>query len=407
MDKKIEKDNVPTINVSFEGKRLQIAVEDKPCLLFTFFKDDSKFERYEELPVFDVNDVDTFNIVTQDSSLVNTVFENELIRQWLTMNGLVEFINQNLSYITDSGTYYIHKVGDYKMVQFLKYYEGEMDMLNVYFDRNISDDDILSDCVRHEDSPEPFTRSFLQVGYPVLRKGGTPFTIDFHKNDWYFSLEYSKDVCTGSPVLSKRDNIFRKIIYDTGYSVSFSDSGIPLIASEKFEMFQKNDKKDIEEIHSAFINRIMMSLLLHSQYTSFYNTYSKTKADENTSDSQSFALNDIEGEVAKRFVDVPMSKRTSQEFLKRQFDSAVVKYDVYPENVKGNIKSIKQVYVRSENPSVNDGFIIRAEYTGKRYIFFKIDDIFTQGKEEYVEEMLYETLEYVRQFSRILKGGGR
>ena len=102
-----------------------------------------------------------------------------------------------------------------------------------------------------------------------------------------------------------------------------------------------------------------------------------------------------------------MSKRTSQEFLKRQFDSAVVKYDVYPENVKGNIKSIKQVYVRSENPSVNDGFIIRAEYTGKRYIFFKIDDIFTRGKEEYVEEMLYETLEYIRQFSRILKGGGR
>ena len=173
-------------------------------------------------------------------------------------------------------------------------------------------------------------------------------------------------------------------------------------------MFQKNDKKDIEEIHCAFINRIMMSLLLHSQYSSFYNTYSKNKTENNENkDNESFALHNIEAEVAKRFVDVPMSTRTSQKFLKEQFDSAVVKYDIYPQNVKGNIKSIKQVYVRSENPTINNGFIIRAEFIGKKYIFFKMDDILTQGREELVEEMVYQIIGYIEIISKILKGGAR
>lgn len=407
MEKKIEKENVPTINVSYENSRLQIAVENKPCMLFTFEKFHPEFKKYEGLPIFSVEDIKTFNVITQDAALVNQVFENELIRKWFTMCGLVNFINQNISYIIGEKPIYIHNIGEYKMVQFISYYEGDMEVFNAYFDKNIEDNKILEDCVKYSEG-DKFTRSFLQISYLLLRKKNTPFTIDFYKNDWYFSLEYLTDVCSGDPVLSKRDDIFRYIIYNNDYSISFSDTGIPLVASEKFNMFQKNDKKDLEEIHCGFINRIMMSLLLHSQYSSFYNTYSKNKTENNENkDNESFALHNIEDEVAKRFVDVPMSTRTSQKFLKEQFDSAVVKYDIYPQNVKGNIKSIKQVYVRSENPTVNNGFIIRAEFTGKKYIFFKIDDILTQGREELVEEMVYEIIGYIEIISKILKGGAR
>lgn len=407
MEKKIEKENVPTINVSYENSRLQIAVENKPCMLFTFEKFHPEFKKYEGLPIFSVEDIKTFNVITQDAALVNQVFENELMRKWFTMCGLVNFINQNISYIIGEKPIYIHNIGEYKMVQFISYYEGNMEVFNAYFDRNVENDTILEDCVKYSEG-DKFTRSFLQISYLLLRKKNTPFTIDFYKNDWYFSLEYLTDVCSGDPVLSKRDDIFRHIIYNNDYSISFSDTGIPLVASEKFNMFQKNDKKDLEEIHCAFINRIMMSLLLHSQYSSFYNTYSKNKTEHSENkDNESFALHNIEDEVAKRFVDVPMSTRTSQKFLKEQFDSAVVKYDIYPQNVKGNIKSIKQVYVRSENPTVNNGFIIRAEFTGKKYIFFKIDDILTQGREELVEEMVYQIIGYIEIISKILKGGTR
>lgn len=407
MEKKIEKENVPTINVSYESSRLQIAVENKPCMLFTFEKFHPEFKKYEELPIFSVEDIKTFNVITQDAALVNQVFENELIRRWFTMCGLVNFINQNISYIIGEKPIYIHNIGEYKMVQFISYYEGNMEVFNAYFDKNIEDNKILEDCVKYSEG-DKFTRSFLQISYLLLRKKNTPFAIDFYKNDWYFSLEYLTDVCSGDPVLSKRDDIFRYIIYNNDYAISFSDTGIPLVASEKFNMFQKNDKKDIEEIHCAFINRIMMSLLLHSQYSSFYNTFSKNKTENNENkNNESFALHNIEDEVAKRFVDVPMSTRTSQKFLKEQFDSAVVKYDIYPQNVKGNIKSIKQVYVRSENPTVNNGFIIRAEFIGKKYIFFKIDDISTQGREELVEEMVYQIIGYIEIISKILKGGAR
>lgn len=404
MEKNIKKDNVPTINVSYENHRLQVAVENIPCMLFTFEKNHPEFKKYEELPIFSKDDIMTFNVVTNKPELINQIFDNELIRSWFTMCGIVDFINQNISHILGEKPIYIHNIGEYKMVQFTTYYEGTMDVLNVYFANNIEDNDIYEDCVKYSDSAENFTRSFLQIGYSVLRPKNTPFTIDFYKNDWYFSLEYLSDVCSGDPLLSKKDDIFRHIIYDNGYSVDFSDSGIPLVASEKFNMFQKNEKKDLEEIHSAFINRIMMSLLLHSQYSSFYNTYSNNKNDDNK-EAESFALHNIEDEVAKRFENVPMSIRTSQEFLKEQFNSAVVKYDVYPENVKGNIKSIKQVYVRSENPTVNNGFIIRAEFTNKKCIFFKIDDIMTQGREELVEEMVYQIINCINQFSKILKGG--
>lgn len=407
MEKKIEKENVPTINVSYESSRLQIAVENKSCMLFTFEKFHPEFKKYEELPIFSVEDIKTFNVITQDAALVNQVFENELIRRWFTMCGLVNFINQNISYIIGEKPIYIHNIGEHKMVQFISYYEGNMEVFNAYFDKNIEDNKILEDCVKYSEG-DKFTRSFLQISYLLLRKKNTPFIIDFYKNDWYFSLEYLTDVCSGDPVLSKRDDIFRYIIYNNDYAISFSDTGIPLVASEKFNMFQKNDKKDIEEIHCAFINRIMMSLLLHSQYSSFYNTFSKNKTENNENkDNESFALHNIEDEVAKRFVDVPMSTRTSQKFLKEQFDSAVVKYDIYPQNVKGNIKSIKQVYVRSENPTVNNGFIIRAEFIGKKYIFFKIDDISTQGREELVEEMVYQIIGYIEIISKILKGGAR
>ena len=61
--------------------------------------------------------------------------------------------------------------------------------------------------------------------------------------------------------------------------------------------------------------------------------------------------------------------------------------------------------MRSENPTVNNGFIIRAEFTNKKCIFFKIDDILTQGREELVEEMVYQIINCINQFSKILKGG--
>ena len=61
--------------------------------------------------------------------------------------------------------------------------------------------------------------------------------------------------------------------------------------------------------------------------------------------------------------------------------------------------------MRNENPTVNNGFIIRAEFTNKKYIFFKIDDILTQGREELVEEMVYQIINYINKFSEILKGG--
>lgn len=388
-DDSLEKD---TINIIFDEEsnpnKLQIDLKDKPVFLFSLYN--RKYDFYGKLPVCKINDIVTFNVVTYSSDMVNEILDNKLIREWFTLCSLIEFINKNLSYISGEKPIYIADVGAYKMVQLITQPSSdEMDALNVYYDKILDDRNIIEDIATHIESGTPFTKSELQIGFPIFRKKGTPYSIDFYKNDWYFSVEYTKDTLNGTPAMSKRDNFFEKIVYADGSRLEFSTFGLPLVASQTFDMFAKNDKKDIEEIHSHFINSVMLTLVLHAQYTSFYNTYSKHTDDNSSSDKKAINIFDIEKEVNKKFEKVSIEKRTSQEFLKEQFEKAVVKYDVYPELLNETIKEIKEVYVRDDNPTVNNGFILKVRFENKKEIYFKIDDILTQGKQEYVEELLF------------------
>jgi len=272
-DDKLKKD---TINIIFDEEsnpnKLQINLKDKPVFLFSLYN--RKYDFYGKLPVCKINDIVTFNVVTYSSDMVNEILDNKLIREWFTLCNLIEFINKNLSYISGEKPIYIADVGAYKMVQLITQPSSdEMDALNVYYDKILDDRDIIEDIASHIESGTPFTKSELQIVFPIFRKKGTPYSIDFYKNDWYFSVEYTKDTLTGTPAMSKRDNFFERIVYADGSRLEFSTFGLPLVASQTFDMFAKNDKKDIEEIHSHFINNVMLTLVLHSQYTSFYNTY--------------------------------------------------------------------------------------------------------------------------------------
>lgn len=388
-DNNLEKD---TINIIFDEdsnpNKLQINFKDTSVFLFSLYN--RKYDFYGKLPVCRINDIVTFNVVTYSSDMVNEILDNKLIREWFTLCSLIEFINKNLSYISGEKPIYIADVGAYKMVQLITQPSSdEMDALNVYYVKSLGNKEIIEDVAAHLESGTPFTKSELQIGFPIFRKKGMPYSIDFYKNEWYFSVEYTKDTLAGTPVMSKRDNFFEKIVYADGSRLDFSTFGVPLLPSQTFDMFAKNEKKDIEEIHSHFINNVMLTLVLHSQYTSFYNTYGKHTDDNGSSDKKAINIFDIEKEVNKKFEKVSIEKRTSQEFLKEQFEKAVVKYDVYPELLNETIKEIKEVYVRDDNPSVNNGFILKVRFENKKEIYFKIDDILTQGKQEYVEEMLF------------------
>ena len=400
-DDKLKKD---TINIIFDEEsnpnKLQINFKDTPVFLFSLYN--RKYDFYGKLPVCRINDIVTFNVVTYSSDMVNEILDNKLIREWFTLCSLIQFINKNLSYISGEKPIYIADVGAYKMVQLISQPSSEeMDALNVYYVKSLNDNEIIEDVASHIESGTPFTKSELQIGFPIFRKKGTPYSIDFYKNDWYFSVEYTKDTLTGTPAMSKRDNFFEKIVYADGSRLDFSTFGVPLLPSQTFDMFAKNDKKDIEEIHSHFINSVMLTLVLHSQYTSFYNTYSK-HTDNSSSDKAAINIFDIEKEVNKKFEKVSIKKRTSQEFLKELFDKAVVKYDVYPELLNETVKEIKEVYVRDENPTINNGFILKVKFENNKEIYFKIDDILTQGKQEYVEEMLFGYCDIIKSIASML-----
>lgn len=400
-DDSLEKD---TINIIFDEKsnpnKLQINLKDTPVFLFSLYN--RKYDFYGKLPVCKINDIVTFNVVTYSSDMVNKILDNKLIREWFTLCSLIEFINKNLSYISGEKPIYIADVGAYKMVQLITQPSSdEMDALNVYYVKSLDDKYIIEDIAGHLESGTPFTKSELQIGFPIFRKKGTPYSIDFYKNDWYFSVEYTKDTLNGTPAMSKRDNFFEKIVYADGSRLEFSTFGLPLVASQTFDMFAKNEKKDIEEIHSHFINGVMLTLVLHSQYTSFYNTFTK-HADDSSSDKKAINIFDIEKEVNKKFEKVSIKKRTSQEFLKEQFEKAVVKYDVYPELLNETVKEIKEVYVRDDNPTVNNGFILKVKFKNNKEIYFKIDDILTQGKQDYVEEMLFEYCDIIKSIAAML-----
>lgn len=400
-DDSLEKD---TINIIFDEKsnpnKLQINLKDTPVFLFSLYN--RKYDFYGKLPVCKINDIVTFNVVTYSSDMVNEILDNKLIREWFTLCSLIEFINKNLSYISGEKPIYIADVGAYKMVQLITQPSSdEMDALNVYYVKSLDDKYIIEDIAGHLESGTPFTKSELQIGFPIFRKKGTPYSIDFYKNDWYFSVEYTKDTLTGTPAMSKRDNFFERIVYADGSRLDFSTFGVPLLPSQTFDMFAKNEKKDIEEIHSHFINGVMLTLVLHSQYTSFYNTFTK-HADDSSSDKKAINIFDIEKEVNKKFEKVSIKKRTSQEFLKEQFEKAVVKYDVYPELLNETVKEIKEVYVRDDNPTVNNGFILKVKFENNKEIYFKIDDILTQGKQDYVEEMLFEYCDIIKSIAAML-----
>lgn len=400
-DDSLEKD---TINIIFDEKsnpnKLQINLKDTPVFLFSLYN--RKYDFYGKLPVCKINDIVTFNVVTYSSDMVNEILDNKLIREWFTLCSLIEFINKNLSYISGEKPIYIADVGAYKMVQLITQPSSdEMDALNVYYVKSLDDKYIIEDIAGHLESGTPFTKSELQIGFPIFRKKGMPYSIDFYKNEWYFSVEYTKDTLTGTPAMSKRDNFFERIVYADGSRLDFSTFGVPLLPSQTFDMFAKNEKKDIEEIHSHFINGVMLTLVLHSQYTSFYNTFTK-HADDSSSDKKAINIFDIEKEVNKKFEKVSIKKRTSQEFLKEQFEKAVVKYDVYPELLNETVKEIKEVYVRDDNPTVNNGFILKVKFENNKEIYFKIDDILTQGKQDYVEEMLFEYCDIIKSIAAML-----
>lgn len=400
-DNNLEKD---TINIIFDEEsnpnKLQINLKNTPVLLFSLYN--RKYDFYGKLPVCRINDIVTFNVVTYSSDMVNEILDNKLIREWFTLCSLIEFINKNLSYISGENPIYIADVGAYKMVQLITQPSSdEMDALNVYYVKSLGDKEIIEDVAAHLESGTPFTKSELQIGFPIFRKKGMPYSIDFYKNEWYFSVEYTKDTLTGTPAMSKRDNFFERIVYAYGSRLDFSTFGVPLLPSQTFDMFAKNEKKDIEEIHSHFINGVMLTLVLHSQYTSFYNTFTK-HADDSSSDKKAINIFDIEKEVNKKFEKVSIKKRTSQEFLKEQFEKAVVKYDVYPELLNETVKEIKEVYVRDDNPTVNNGFILKVKFENNKEIYFKIDDILTQGKQDYVEEMLFEYCDIIKSIAAML-----
>ena len=392
------------INIIFDEQsnpnKLQINFKDTPVFLFSLYN--RKYDFYGKLPVCRINDIVTFNVVTYSSDIVNEILDNKLIREWFTLCSLIQFINKNLSYISGEKPIYIADVGAYKMVQLITQPSpDEMDALNVYYVKSLANKDIIEDIATHIESGTPFTKSELQIGFPIFRKKGISYSIDFYKNDWYFSVEYTKDTLNGTPAMSKRDNFFERIVYSDGSRLDFSTFGVPLLPSQMFDMFAKNDKKDIEEIHSHFINCVMLTLVLHSQYTSFYNTYSK-HADNSSSDKAAINIFDIEKEVNKKFEKVSVKKRTSQEFLKEQFEKAVVKYDVYPELLNEIVKEIKEVYIRDDNPTVNNGFILKVKFKNNKEIYFKIDDILTQGKQDYVEEMLFGYCDIIKSMASML-----
>ena len=400
-DDKLKKD---TINIIFDEEsnpnKLQINFKDTPVFLFSLYN--RKYDFYGKLPVCRINDIVTFNVVTYSSDMVNEILDNKLIREWFTLCSLIQFINKNLSYISGEKPIYIADVGAYKMVQLITQPSSdEMDALNVYYVKSLGDKEIIEDVAAHLESGTPFTKSELQIGFPIFRKKGMPYSIDFYKNEWYFSVEYTKDTLSGTPAMSKRDNFFERIVYADGSRLDFSTFGVPLLPSQTFDMFAKNEKKDIEEIHSHFINGVMLTLVLHSQYTSFYNTFTK-HADDRSSDKKAINIFDIEKEVNKKFEKVSIKKRTSQEFLKKQFEKAVVKYDVYPEFLNETVKEIKEVYIRDDNPTVNNGFILKVRFENNKEIYFKIDDILTQGKQEYVEEMLFGYCDIIKSIASML-----
>lgn len=366
---------------------------------FTFENTYKDFKLNDKgLPIFKLSDIKTFNVITQDINLLNELLSKEDFRSYMTELELTDFINNNIEFLSGENIKIITRK-DIKFFQVMQKLHNKFHMLNVYFDKSVENDTIVEEYNNYKEKGEPFTRSLFQIDFNLNKKDKEPFVINFYKTDWYFSLEYLPDTYYGGIKGTKRNEFLEKAVYyhkKKGYfEISFDNYGLPLVERKLFDKFLKNEKNDLEEIHCQFINKYMIELLLHSDYTSFFNMYSNHKLNRHTNN-----LFDIEREVEKRFEIVSMTDRTSQEFLKKEFDKCLVKYSVYPEFVKDNVVSIEQVYRKNDNATVNNGFILKVTFK-KFELYFKIDDTHTQGIEQNTEEMISQIKGYIEVLGKL------
>lgn len=391
--------NNKTIVFNYKDDILQFVKGNELIIHFVFENTYKDFRLNDKgLPIFKTNDIKTFNVITQNTNLLNELLLNEDFRSYMTELELTEFINNNIDFLSENNLKIITRK-DIKFFQIIQKLHNKFHMLNVYYDKSVDDTDIIEDYNNYKEKGEPFTRSLLQIDFNLNKKDKEPFIINFYKTDWYFSLEYLSDTYYGNIKGTKRNEFLEKAVYyhkQKGYfKIAFDSYGLPIIERKLFDKFQKNEKNDLEEIHCQFINKYMIELLLHSDYTSFFNTYSNHKLNRHTNN-----LFDIESEVEKRFEIVSMTERTSQEFLKKEFDKCLVKYSVYPEFVKDNVVSIEQVYRKNDNATVNNGFILKVAFK-KFELYFKLDDIHTQGIEQNTEEMISQIKGYIEVLGKL------